>query len=278
MSSSNLVENQLFDKSFLNKEHNQHLSLQLSLTQLKAAWFDIPSKTYIGFQSFDYNADSNWETIFPHLFPVGKSYQSLSLGLVNNRYTLVPKGIFDASALKSYLQFNLGVGIGSPNYSTVESANAQLVYDEANVVLEQIKYSLPGIKVSHSGKSLLEAFAQEKMESKTNLFVHVQDGRFDVACYKEKQLNFFNSFDFKTTEDFIYFLLYVMEQLNLDRESCPVFFCGEVVEKSAIYELVFKYIRNVELLNRPKLANYSSILSQIPSSFHYSLFNQYLCE
>lgn len=278
MSSSNIVENKLFDKTFLEKEHNQHLSLQVSNTQLKAAWFDIPSKTYIGFQAIDINSDFEWNNIFETLFPIGKTYQSLSLSIVNNSHTLVPKGIFDEQSLASYLQFNLGTVQGNSGYDAVDSIGAQLVYTENNRLAQEIRTSLPGIKISHFGKSLLEAFSQENLDAKSTLFVHVQAGRFDIACYQKKSLVFFNSFEYKSAEDFIYFLLYVMEQLKLDRESCPLFLCGEIAEESSIYELMFKYIRNLSMLQRPKAAKYSSILSQVPQSFHYSLYNQYLCE
>lgn len=270
------AENRLFDKTFENKAHNQHLSIQLSNTLLKLAWFDIPSKKYIGLQQIDLNNAFDWQVLFSNLFPEGKDFQSVSLSIINGHYTLVPKGIFDEKALSSYLQFNLGAIAGKSDSNLVDSIGAHLVYTDNNRYSQEIQDSLPGIKTSHFGKSLLEAFSQENIEK--GLMVHVQEGRFDIACLQNKKLTFFNSFEYKTAEDFIYFLLYVMEQLKLDKESFPLFLCGEITEQSAIYELVYKYIRNVSLLQRPKSANYSTILNEIPSSFHYSLFNQYLCE
>jgi hypothetical protein len=278
MAMSKLVEGKIIDKTFLNKEHNQQLSLQLSDSQLKAAWFDIPSNYYIGFQSFEINKDFDWPTVFAHLFPIEKQYKSVSLSIVNKNYTLVPKGIFDETAIDSYLKFNLGNINGVACYDSINSIGANIVYAENNPITNKIHESLPGIKTMHFGKSILEAFSIEDQNSNPNLFVHIQENRFDISCFQNKKLQFFNSFEYKTAEDFIYFLLYVMEQLQIDRETCKLNLCGEIEENSSIYKLVFKYIRNIEMLSRPKSAKYSLILNEIPKSYHYSLFNQYLCE
>lgn len=278
MATSPLVENNLFDKSFINKAHNQHLSLQLSTTQLKLAWFDIPSKTYFAFQQLDLSTIADLEVFLKGLNTIDKPFQSTSLSLVNNLYTLVPKGLFQEDKESTYLHFNQGYIDSELNSELIESHNTVLVYALSNPYLSSLKHAFPGIKTNHFAKILVNALSLEKTDNDENLFIHIQDKRFDVCYIKSQKLHFFNSFEYKTTEDFIYFLLYVMEQLTLNRETCPIKLCGEFVETSSIYETIFKYIRNVELLKRPNHANYSIVLNSIPEQYHYSLFNQYLCE
>ena len=66
---------------------------------------------------------------------------------------------------------------------------------------------------------------------------------------KNKKLEFFNSFNFKTKEDFIYYVLFTSEQLQLNPEEFVLTFLGGVEKESELYDIVFKYVRNIEFLN-----------------------------
>jgi hypothetical protein len=46
--------------------------------------------------------------------------------------------------------------------------------------------------------------------------VHFSEGHFD--CYQNQKLLLFNSFDYQTPEDFIYYVLFTAEQLSLNRK------------------------------------------------------------
>jgi hypothetical protein len=66
---------------------------------------------------------------------------------------------------------------------------------------------------------------------------------------KGAKLLFNNTFRFKTKEDFLYFMLFAMEQLQLDAETVQVIFMGMITEDSKIAELVTRYVRNIRFKN-----------------------------
>ena len=112
--------------------------------------------------------------------------------------------------------------------------------------------------------------------SKT-LFVHVQSSQFEIIVLEGGKLLFYNAFEYQTTEDFIYYTLFVCEQLKLNPEEIPMILLGEVERKSALYDIVNKYIRNVTFGKRPVEIEYSYKLQELQDHFYYNLFSQYLC-
>ena len=50
----------------------------------------------------------------------------------------------------------------------------------------------------------------------------------DVLVIKNKELQLYNTFIYKSAEDFIYFALFVCEQLDLDPDQLDCCFFGEI--------------------------------------------------
>jgi len=80
----------------------------------------------------------------------------------------------------------------------------------------------------------------------------------------------FNSYEYQTPEDFIYYVLFVMEQLKMDPREQLIQLAGKIDEHSDLYKTVYKFIRNVHVLNLHTLAQ---TLSVIPEQLeqHYIL-------
>ena len=94
---------------------------------------------------------------------------------------------------------------------------------------------------------------------------------------ESKHLKFFNSFNYKTAEDLIYYLLFTYEQLQLNPDQTPLIISGEIEEDSEVYKLLFKYIRNISFTRRNPNYNYSFVFNQTKEHFYYKLLNQHLC-
>jgi hypothetical protein len=69
----------------------------------------------------------------------------------------------------------------------------------------------------------------------------------DLAVFSNKKLVFFNSFAISSPEDALYFLLFSLEQLNLDPESLKLRLLGEITEDDRLYEFCTEYFENVSL-------------------------------
>jgi hypothetical protein len=81
----------------------------------------------------------------------------------------------------------------------------------------------------------------------------------------------FNSFEYKTPEDLIYYLLFTAEQLNLNPEYFKLEFLGDINEEDAFFKMAYKYIRNVFLFDTTDLQRRNSF-SAADNLKHFILF------
>ena len=82
------------------------------------------------------------------------------------------------------------------------------------------------------------------------MFVHLLDSHFEIIIVQNQQLLLYNSFDYKTPEDFIYYLLFTAEQLQLNPENFKLELLGSIAEEDEFYKIAYKYVRNVTLMEQ----------------------------
>ena len=102
------------------------------------------------------------------------------------------------------------------------------------------------------------------------MFVHVSDTHFEIVVIQNQKLELYNSFEYKTPEDFIYYILFTAEQLHLNPESFKLELLGKIDTESPLYTIAYKYVRNVAMMD------YSSVfnsLSEAQKREHFILIN-----
>ena len=110
------------------------------------------------------------------------------------------------------------------------------------------------------------------------LFVNTGHAHIDILQIKDKKLDYYNTFRYNTAEDFMYYLVFVVEQLNLNPESVQLMLLGEIEKHSPLSDLMHKYIRNIQFLERNSDHRYSFVFDQLPGHYYYNLLNASLCE
>jgi len=76
--------------------------------------------------------------------------------------------------------------------------------------------------------------------------MNVNETTFELIAIKNNALLLYNSFEFSTKEDVIYYLLFTMEQLKLSPESVKLKLMGQIVKDDDIYNIIYTYVRHVE--------------------------------
>jgi hypothetical protein len=102
-------------------------------------------------------------------------------------------------------------------------------------------------------------------------FVNVTGNSFEIVVTKNKKLELYNCFDFKTKEDFIYYILFTAEQLNLNPEEFELILLGDIEKESELYTILYQYIRKIKFYHPTKT---HALLAGISSHAHFSLLNQ----
>ncbi|MFT6370080.1 MAG: hypothetical protein ACJAWH_001163 [Maribacter sp.] len=176
-----------------------------------------------------------------------KQFDEVTVVHKNTLFGIVPKALFDSNSLSEYLKFNTRVfPTDTLAYDEVENQDMVTVY-VPYVNINNYVYDIFGeFTFLHNGtiiiQSLLNGYGNHK---EAICYAHVSKKQLDVCVIAQKKLLLYNSFLYETKEDFAYYLLFVLEQLELDNDQVPVKLFGAMEEDDPIYELCQKYIKNI---------------------------------
>jgi len=239
---------------YLNLLDN-HLSIQLSLDGFSFCIYNKIQKEIGAFEVFEFSNNKNSPK--KHLELVKKiynsnellslKYHSVSVVHFNNLVTQIPKPFFDKNNLKSYLQYSIKLlendFIAFDMLSNTDIVNVYVPFVNINNFLID-KYGTFTFK--HSSTILIEKLIHRFKNFEKDIYiVNVTKNQFEIIVLNNHKLALYNYFNFTTKEDFIYYILFTAEQLNLNPEEFKLLLMGDIEKESELYEILYNYIRNI---------------------------------
>lgn len=278
----------LFDESFAGgNTGNMHLCIHVSTDGITCGVLEKGENKFIALETFTFQGvygDEALKNCIEDVFTKSicfkrSDYKNVQVAIVNNKSNLVPVALYDDAHKKTYFTFNQELSSGEEiAVDTIKSLEAKNIYAVPTSIKNFFinKFSKPSF--IHYSTALLDSLLTlYKNHSLKKVLVHVQLGHFEVIVAEGKNLLFYNTFNYTTAEDFMYYLLFVFEQLGLNPENQEIVLLGEIERNSTIYGLMLKYIRNVRFGERPENYSYSYKLSEAPKHFYYNLLSLPLC-
>ena len=92
---------------------------------------------------------------------------------------------------------------------------------------------------------------------------------------KNKKLLLFNVFEYHSKEDFIYYVLFVFEQLNLDVETTPIKLSGQIEKDDDIYSILYTYVRHIGFITTHCAYEVTSTIENKNLHHHYLILNSF---
>lgn len=281
--------NGLFDKALeLKASENYNLSIRLSLDGFSFCVFDINKNKFLALQEFTFQEVNNYvalNQILSQIIPSNEwlmaSYHKIKIIFETNKSTLIPSPLFDSNHAREYLKFNhppqLDEIILTDHLPMLEAENIWAIPESIHSTLNK---HFPKSHIHHHASSLIESLILQNKNQANNkiVFVHIGKKSFDIIILDGQSFIFYNSFRYQAKEDFIYYLIYVLEQLNLNPENIDVVLLGEILKISSLYEITYKYIRNIRFGKRSADFQYSYVFDEIPDHFHFNLIHLQNCE
>lgn len=254
------------------------LSIQVSLSGLSFCVFDlITSKVLqtaaITFEKNKVIEEQLWRSFVNNTI-LTKPYDEIVVLHNNNLNTFVPTSLFDSNFLASYLQYNTKVfETDFFTFDTILPYEINNVYvpfiNINNFLLDQYESFEYKNSTSILVKKILDL---SKNKDEKQVFVHIQNNTFEIVVVKNQELLLFNSFNYTTPQDFIYYLLFTCEQLQLNPETITVQLLGNISDNDQNFKIAYQYIRNCSLLNVSSMATVFDV-NEIAVLNHFILYH-----
>ena len=271
-------KNMVITNNDITQKTYKKLSIQVSLSGLSFCVFDaitnkIIHNSTIYFEKNKVVEEQLWRTFVDNSI-LTQRYDKIIVLHNNNLNSFVPSSLFDPNYLASYLQYNTKVfETDFFTYDTISPYEINNIYvpfvNINNFLLDQYE----SFEYKNSNSILVRKLLDlSKNREEKQIFVHIQKNTFELVIVKNQELLLFNSFNYTSPEDLIYFILFSCEQLQLNPETIVVKILGNCSEDDANYQIIYTYIRNCSLLDVSKM---TITLNETESNIrnHFTLYH-----
>ena len=256
----------------LTKNNSIELSIQIGLNGLSFSTLDRNKTTIDFFKTITFKKKQTpfyikqkLEDAFTLETKLKRAFSKVTVIHDNNLSTFVPKALFNKDHLADYLKFNAKIlQTDFISFDTLEQNDIVNVFVPYVNVNNYIFDTFGDFTYKHSSTILAASLLKQNDASEHGkMIVNVSPSHFDVVVLKDGMLALYNTFEFDTKEDFIYFILFTAEQLQLDPENLQLELLGNIKEHDHLYTILYQYIRHIHFGNRMDTFTY---LEQAPES------------
>lgn len=206
-----------------------------------------------------------------------KKYTAVYINYFTERFTLCPSLFYNEADKKDLLQFNCGDIATDIVLTNDISSTIKIIFSIPSVLKSLLDQTFPNHQLKHSICVLSQLMLNTKDLSNEMVLLNVTNYTIELVVKNNTQLIMANQFGIKTEQDVLYYLLFLLEQHQLNPLTTTVCVTGNIESNSELFLILKKYIANVKLAMGHKNLIFSQI-EGMPQHFNYTLLNRLFCE
>ncbi len=279
----------LKDDSFdIENIDNYGLFLELNAGSLRLCVINIQQDKCICIEDYSFSSlfsdvplvDSLHELYKQHSFLSLNRWKELFISFNSPSFTFIPDELFRKEYLSNYLQIVKGREINENSQilsSNVEIIGAKNVFSVEKNLWEWLLsvYSLHTPKIKHQVDAVIKATIQQPLlpNCQVSVGLHFQNTEVTIVVVKNKQLQLCNKFLYKVASDMVYFVLFVLKNLNISPEEADIKLYGEITLYADGYEALTRFLPNLAFGQLPTTMSFSKVFEDLPEHRYSSLLN-----
>jgi hypothetical protein len=177
-----------------------------------------------------------------------RGYGEVRIAFFHPSATFIPNRLYDEKAGALYLQHLTDPPESSLTLaSELPEADAMVVFSIPRFLHQTLRQYFPRAPIGHLNGALCSGFTRVAQGRLGNqVFLHIFERYVHIFLFDGDELQYNNAFRFESAKDFIYYVMLIFQQFQLNPASVPVLFSGSLVEDSEIYRILYKYVRQLK--------------------------------
>lgn len=138
---------------------------------------------------------------------------------------------------------------------TTSNGLIKIVFPKPSLGIETLEKK--GITIRYSPAMALlfdHIIAHSQSDFSKQMYIHLYQGHFHLFVTQGTRVLLANRFPHQNEEDFMYYLFYVAEQLQVAEHSSKIYFLGKYSQYQAYYEGVEKFQNEIHFLENSHLS------------------------
>ena len=221
---------------------------------------------------YNYKLSQNADSSFPvkkinNLFTDNEhfdpTYKETQIYVSGYGFTLVPSSIFKSDDADKLLSFNYQIKEDeSIKDEHIPSIDSNIIYAYNKDLYDVVSSRFSNMKMGNFATLQIPFYLKSSEDNKPYVYCQIYHSYFQIIIIDKSKLILYNHFNYSTAEDLLYYIVFCMEQLNLNPEFTKLRLSGDL-EKDDILNLLKDYIRDVETLDFEPKFHSKAILTDI---------------
>lgn len=286
------LSHKIQDESFsLAQSGNCNLYVTLSTSVIRLAVADIERNKFVVLEDYELISVFNPLQIAEQLSLIAeenpllkeKRWHNVRIGISNPHFTLVPETLFDPGHQQDYLRLHSDLNpqkdlVHYYRHSSMEAVN---IFAIESALQQGLKSIFPenSLQFVHQTSVLIKGVLhQTSRGTNKTLSIFVERHYVTILVVNESGLQFCNIFHYLSPEDFIYYIVFVMQEQKLNPEQETIHVWGDITHDSALFNILQKYIRTVKLGKKPADVSYSYRFEDLFEHRYFEVYSLHFCE
>jgi hypothetical protein len=202
-------------------------------------------------------------------------------------FTWVPAGLFDMYRCDEYLQHAIDTEALLENDTTrfaeSNALGAFCIFKASSDVASYLQnnYLNQSVNIYHQAHVFAEAIMRNTALGnlpENGLHVYGEAKYLLIIAVKGGQVKLINQFPIFTPEDFVYFILFALDELQMPPHGTPILLYGEISPSAKSIEILRKYVKDLRFSGRPPHLLFSYQFEEVLDHRYYDLLNMHLLD
>jgi hypothetical protein len=212
-----------------------------------------------------------------HPFIKAGFWREIKIAFKNQKFIQVPSDLFDVNASERYLKFNAHVHPVTDviHHHTLSLSRAVTVFAVPLALQQFMEETYPQRQFSfvHQSSALIEGImAAARTQEDQPLYVYIDRFKFHILYVNNGQLTYYNQFSIHNFQDYIKYIMLVMNSLRIDQQTSQVIVWGYLGNNSPHYHEFYQYVQNVTFGTKPAQLHYGYVFDEVQDHQYFDLF------
>lgn len=216
--------------------HQHQLSIELSDSEIRFAILKDHKVLNHFSEQFDQKNRESIEKIIKSNENLNFDFGDVTLSYSEAKSTLVPVQLISESKPEKLFSFCFGKQNENIDYNRIPELGVANIYEIPLWVKSAFVINFPVINIYHSNTIFLKGIFNETV-FKPKAHILLYEDYFSLIIVSKTHLLLSNQYQYKTSEDIIYHLLFALEQKELDRDKVEVNIYGNKTKEDLISKL-----------------------------------------
>ncbi|WP_181305271.1 DUF3822 family protein [Rufibacter sp. XAAS-G3-1] len=282
------VYDDAFDPNFSG---SAHLYISFGAHRIRLGVLDARRNKFVALEDYEAERPSTVQNAIAQLQDLSSStplleerkWQQVRIGIKNQQFTLIPEALFDLNARAEYLKLNAVVEPEQEMVHHHEHPRLELmnVFTVPAPLEDWVTSHFQGSSVEfvHQTSALMEGILHmAERSTRPQLFIYVDKNYVTLVVLQGLKLEFCNSFFFTSSEDFIYYVLFVLQEKKMNPDQDQVTVWGELLLDSELHEVLRTYIRHVQFGKKPTGVGFSYRFDALFNHRNFDMYSLHFCD